>query len=65
MEPTESNKNAILQKKWEIKTIIDDFREFIYACGTNYSEKIVNTLKNILQIKKISFVTKKMIILKI
>ena len=43
MEQTKCKKNAILHKKLEIKSIIDDFREFIEACGSNYSEKTVNT----------------------
>ena len=36
------------KKKEEIKTIIDDFREIIEVCGSNYSEKTVNTLKRYL-----------------
>ena len=62
----ENNSKKIKSKKLEIKIIIDDLREFIEVCGSNYSEKTVNTLKkNILQSKKISFVMKEMIILKI
>ena len=45
MESTKCKKSPILQKKLEIKTIINDFREFIEVCGSNYSERTVNTLK--------------------
>ena len=48
MESTKSNKNKIKQKKLEIKTIIDDFRELIEIYGSNYDEKTVNTLKKCL-----------------
>ena len=48
MESTKCNKNVILQKKKKIKTIIADLREFIEACGSNYSEKIVNSFKKYL-----------------
>ena len=65
MKSIKCNKNVILQKKIEIKTIIDDFREFTEVCGSNYSEKTVNTKKNTLLTKEISFVMKKMTILKI
>ena len=41
-------KMQFYKKKEEIKTIIDDFREIIEVCGSNYSEKTVNTLKRYL-----------------
>ena len=39
----ENNSKKIKSKKLEIKIIIDDLREFIEVCGSNYSEKTVNT----------------------
>ena len=45
MEQAKCKKNAILDKELEIKSIIDDFREFIEACASNYNEKTVYTLK--------------------
>ena len=66
IEPTKCNKNAILHKKLEIKIIIYDFKEFIEACGSNYSEKTVNTLKKIsYKVRKSFFVMQEMIILEI
>ena len=62
----ENNSKKIKSKKLEIKTIIDDLRKFIEVCGSNYSEKNSKYFKKkILQSKKISFVMKEMIILKI
>ena len=41
----ENSSKKITSKKLEIKTIIDDFREFIEVCVSNYCEKTVNTLR--------------------
>ena len=49
MESTRCNKDAILHKKFEIKTIIDNFIGFIEACGSNYSEKTKNNLRKYLK----------------
>ena len=49
MESTRCNKNAILHKKSEIKSIIDNFRELTEIYGSNYDEKTVNTLKKLLK----------------
>ena len=47
MESSKCKKNAILNKKLEIKSIINDFREFIEVYGSNYSEKTMMILLRI------------------
>ena len=45
IERAKCKNNVILHKKLQIKNIIDNFREFIEVCGSNYSEKTMNALK--------------------
>ena len=49
MESTECNKSALMQKKLEIKTIIDGIRQLIETYGSNHDEKTMNTLKRLLK----------------
>ena len=47
MKQTKYENNTISHKKSEIKSIIDDFREFIKVYGFKYNKKKVKFLKKI------------------